>query len=170
MTTTVLSLKDIVKSIFEINENTENIVPLGSCQMGIVSWPTKLCFLHAHHFYCCGHQKPSRIGWLVKYTSFKSSQILLSDWLKTGESGAMTWSKAIYPPLHDLLFVHQLSSGQIKSLLGELELKKVVGQDPQAVKCSHIGGAKLDNLKVLFALKRLLQTNINIWQGCQPSP
>ena len=44
----------------------------------------------------------------------------------------MTWSKAIYPPLHDLLFVHQISGGQIKSLVGELELKKVVGQDPQA--------------------------------------
>ena len=44
----------------------------------------------------------------------------------------MTWSKAIYPPLHDLLFVHQLSGEQIKSLVGELELKKVVGQDPQA--------------------------------------
>ena len=99
---------------------------------GIVSWPTKLCFLHAHHFYyCCAHQKPSRIGWLVIYTSFKSSQILLSDWLKTGGSGAMTWSKAIYPPLHDLLFIHQLSGGQIKSLVGELQLKKVVGQDPQ---------------------------------------
>ena len=50
----------------------------------------------------------------------------------------MTWSKAIYPPLHDLSFVHQLSGGQIKirwanSLVGELELKKVVGQDPQAI-------------------------------------
>ena len=44
----------------------------------------------------------------------------------------MTWSKDIYPPLHDFLFVHQLSGGQIKSLVGELELKKVVGQDPQA--------------------------------------
>ena len=44
----------------------------------------------------------------------------------------MTGSKAIYPPLHDLLFVHQLSGGQIKSLVGELELKKVVGQKPQA--------------------------------------
>ena len=44
----------------------------------------------------------------------------------------MTWSKPIYPPLHDLLFVHQHSGGQIKSLVGELELKKVVGQDPQA--------------------------------------
>ena len=42
----------------------------------------------------------------------------------------MTLSKAIYPPFHDLLFVHQLSGGQIKSLVGELEL--VVGQDPQA--------------------------------------
>ena len=44
----------------------------------------------------------------------------------------MTWSKAIYPPLHDLLFVHQLSGEQIKRLVAELELKKVVGQDPQA--------------------------------------
>ena len=46
----------------------------------------------------------------------------------------MTWSKAIYPPLHDLLFLHQLSGGQIKSLVGELELKKVVDQDPKALK------------------------------------
>ena len=50
----------------------------------------------------------------------------------------MTWSKAIYPPLHDLLFVHQLSGRQIKSLVGELELKKVVGQDPQALNISKI--------------------------------
>ena len=49
----------------------------------------------------------------------------------------MTWSKAIYPPLHDLLFVHQLSGGKIKSLVGELELKKVVGQDPQANKSAY---------------------------------
>ena len=44
----------------------------------------------------------------------------------------MTGSKAIYPPLNDLFFVHQHSGGQIKSLVGELELKKVVGQHPQA--------------------------------------
>ena len=37
---------------------------------GIVSRPTKLCFLHAHHFYCCARQTPSRIGWLVIYTLF----------------------------------------------------------------------------------------------------
>ena len=44
----------------------------------------------------------------------------------------MTWSKAIYPSLHDLLFVNKLSGGQIKSLVGDLEFKNVVGQDPQA--------------------------------------
>ena len=74
---------------------------------------------------------PELVDWAYAHHS-KSSQILLSDWLKTGGSGAMTWSKAIYPPLHDLSFVHQLYGGQIKSLVGELELKKVVGQDPQA--------------------------------------